>query len=136
MDPHDHFNRKLVEFVADVKPLVGHLPEYALLLEGIKWFTRFTPDRNQQIFDRYVAHPYEARIVNEDEAFFMTDPALDSHQQQAHTPGIVDLLRSVWQSRLDDTDKRAVWKHLQVLIVLNRRCCAAAAAANGAAAPS
>lgn len=132
MDPHDLFNRKLSEFAAAVKPLVGHLPEYALLVSSIKWLTQFEPHRNQHLFDQVVASLYEERIIAKDEAFFLSPGSLDYHQ----SPGLVDLLRSVWTSSLTDADKQAVWAHLQVLVVLNRRCKAASGAAAAAAGSS
>lgn len=115
--PYRLFNTKLTEFIADLQPLIGHLPEYAILSKTTMVLATFNGRGNQEVFDTYVAKPYEDRIIASDESFFLT-----SSYDQFNSAGFVQLLKSVWGS-VSDSDKTAIWNHLKVLIVLNRRCC-------------
>ena len=36
ISPYCMFNRKLIDFIADLKPIIGHMPEYALVLSSVK----------------------------------------------------------------------------------------------------
>ena len=120
IDAWDLFNRKLSAFLGDLRPLVGTVPEYAVASSSVRMLAQMEPRKNQELFDAYVAQPYEERIIAKDEAFFLEhdETALGGG---ADNVGVVQLLRQVWQG-LSAADKDAVWAHLQVLVVLNRRC--------------
>ena len=120
VDQFELFNSKLREFISDMRPLIGTLPEYKLAMGAVQ---TVEPRKNQQMFDTFVAMPYEEHIVNKNAEFFMKDAALGG---EGNGP-LVALLRSLWTTKLSDADKDAVWQHLQVLVVLNRRCRAARA---------
>ncbi len=127
MDAWELFNRKLDAFVSDVRPLVGHMPEYTTAASSIRLLASLEPRKNQDLFDTFVARPYEDRILARDEAFFMDHADLGAGASNA---GVVQLLKNVWAQSLAPQDKDAVWAHLQVLIVLNRRCKAARSGGN------
>lgn len=130
-DPVDMFNRKLQDFLADLQPLLGHLPEYNLVSSSSKWLTQFDPRQNYQLFDRHVAAPFGDRIKAMDEEFFMSDkiqvgiPSSNEGGPNDGGFGVVQLIRSVWSSRMSKQDREAVWAHLRVLVVLSERCKAA-----------
>ena len=115
--PFELFNRKLEDFVDDLHPVIGHLPEYKLVSSGIKWLSQYDAQKNQQLFDKYVLEYYENRIMQRDEAFFLSS---DNYGYQ--DMNLVQLLKSVWATSLTPNDKNAVWGHMQVLTVLSRRC--------------
>ena len=115
VSPHDLFNRKLIDFLADLRPVIGTLPEYSLALASAKMIAAADVRQNQIMFDSFVAAPFEEKITTRDESFFMkeyTDPT---------NVGMVQLLKAAW-STMQPSDHDAVWSHLQVLVVLNRRC--------------
>lgn len=124
VSPYELFNRKLEDFVDDLRPVIGHLPEYMLVSSGIKWLSQYDAHKNQQLFDMYVLSQYEDHIVKRDEQFFLT-----SDNYGYTDMNVVQLLKSVWSSSLTTNDKNAVWDHMQVLTLLSRRCRESAAAA-------
>ena len=119
VSPWRMFNLKLNDFIADLKPIIGHLPEYSVLQASTKVMANLDEKTNQNFFNQYVAEAYAERIVASDESFF-----LKSSYDEFSNVGVVHLLKNAWTT-LAETDKAAVWAHLQVLIVLNRRCLAA-----------
>jgi hypothetical protein len=119
---YEIFNRPLIDFIADLRPIIGHLPEYGLALSSAKWMAQFDESRNQRIFDLHVASKFESHIEEKNEEVFLQSSYSEFGGNQV---GFVQLLKGVW-SKLSHENKDAVWAHLRVLIVLNRRCRAAA----------
>lgn len=120
------FNRKLLEFIEDLRPLLDHIPQYAMVYNSAKMISGLEPTHNQDFFNKFIAEPHEARILAKDEAFFL---AGDAQLVGESNVNLLNILTAVW-SRASDEDKRAIWAHLQVLLVLNRQCKAHAAAAD------
>ena len=120
-DTCDLFNRALIAFIADLRPLLGHRPEYALADTTAKMLANMNPVRNQQLFGRHVVEPYGDRIVARDETFFMQTTSYEGLQD----PGIVELIKGVWGG-LHAQDRAAVWAHLGTLVALGRRARAVA----------
>lgn len=112
------FNRKLLEFLDDVKPLLGHLPEYTMMMSSAGVASKLQPGVNQQVFDAYVAVPFEEQIMRHDETFFLEK---QDYSRSAARGGLVSLLKAIWGD-LSSHNKDAIWQHLKVLVVLNRRC--------------
>ena len=119
-NPYELFNRKLSDFVEDLAPLLGHLPDYKMLTATINLLSSMQPCKNQQYFDAYIAAWFESQIMAEDEDFFLAHDYPDAGSTCTDL-GIVPLLKNVWTT-LGDTDRQAVWAHLKVLVLLNRRC--------------
>jgi len=71
------FQNKLQDFLDDLRPALGTLPEYNLLTTSMKFIT---PEKNYAFFNTYIATPYGARLLAKDEGFF-----LDS----SFNPGVV-----------------------------------------------
>jgi hypothetical protein len=111
---HCMFNRKLIDFVTDLKPVLGHMQEYTLALSSVKMLDVIDERKNQVIFDLYIATPYHERIDACDDNFFL-------NHDDPNTVGVMQLLKTVW-ANMSQLDKDAVWAHLRVLLVLNRRC--------------
>lgn len=115
---NDLFNGKLKEMVDDMKCVVGHLTEYTLLSGGVTWLAAHQPTRNQELFDTYVCQPFEKYIVRRDEQFFLSTDYGGVNNNQMN---LVQMLKSVWAT-LGESDKNAIWNHLNVLTVLNDQC--------------
>jgi hypothetical protein len=116
VSPFALFNRKLLDFITDLKPIIGHVSEYSMVCTSVKLMAQLDERKNHAFFDAYVASPYEVKIATRDDAFF-----LEEDFDSVDDIGLVQLLKRTWSS-LGEDDKNAVWDHLQVLLVLNRRC--------------
>lgn len=114
------FNNKLLDFVDDLRHVVGHLPEYGLLRTGARMLSETAPAQNQVLFDKYVAAPYLPHILEQDSTFFMQHDSYEIPQTAANA-GIVPILKQVWRG-LTDKDQTMIWRHLKLLAVLNSRC--------------
>jgi hypothetical protein len=126
VEPYELFNRKVLDFVEDLEPLLRHLPEYKLLSASTQWMRALDARQNQRIFLEWVAAPFGEQIRARDEGFFLRAD-VDREHVNASGIGVVNMLRDVWRG-LSDGDKDAIWCHLQVLLVLSDRCVAATAA--------
>lgn len=131
------FNEKLLDFLEDLKPLLSALPAYTLVSSSVKWVCQFDPVKNYELFHKHVMIPYGDRISRRDENFFMEDLTVpisiegnnNTNNSNGGGMGIVNLLRNLWKTQLNDADKTAVWAHLEVLQILCKRCVQAQIAA-------
>ena len=117
---HELFNRKLRDFMDDLKPIIGHLPEFSLVSKSVLLLANLEPKKNQELFNFFIAQPYEARVMSRDENFFL-ERGDQLCTEAGGSAGLMPMLRQVWSSLLP-ADREAVWAHMQVLLVLNRRC--------------
>ena len=121
IDLHELFKNKLVDFVADLHGVLGHLPQYALVSAAVKYVPKA---HVQAAFDQHVARPYGASIAARDEAFLLSqDYEKDLRQQDGGVDvgmDVVPLIKSVWRS-MSAQDKGSVWAHMQILLAINDR---------------
>ncbi len=116
----DLFNAKLQEFVRDLAKSFPEVEDFKMFKTGLALAIGMSATKPQQMFDVFVAQRYSKQIMERDEAFFDDH---DFSQVTALTDDfdIVRRLRGVWD-KMDAANKEAVWKYLQVLLVLNGRC--------------
>jgi hypothetical protein len=121
------FKNKLVDFVADLQGVLGHLPQYALISAAVK----FVPKAHlRAAFDQHVARPYGASIAARDEAFLLSQDYEKDLGRQDGGGGVdvgvdvVPLIKSAWRS-MSAQDKGSVWAHMQILLAINDRIAAA-----------
>jgi len=113
------FNNKLVDFVEDLKQVLGHLNEYELIKTSAKFMAKVDPEKNQEIFDKHIAIPYHGYILKKDSNFFLNH---DDYSVDEDTDNqLVSLLKGIWNT-LNENDKESIWTHFHVLLVLNSRC--------------
>lgn len=108
------FNNSLMDFLKDLQPLLSHLSEFGMIFNSVKFLSKVEPEKNQQVFNQYIASVYSDKILDKNESFFM-DESYDANAQ------LVNLLKTMW-GKLNEQDREMVWQHLHVLLVLNRRC--------------
>ena len=113
------FNNKLVDFVEDLKEVLGHLNEYELIKTSAKFMAKVDPEKNQDIFDKHIAVPYHGHILKKDSTFFLNHEDYSVNEDTDNQ--LVSLLKSIWNT-LSDNDKESIWTHFHVLLVLNSRC--------------
>lgn len=123
MDPYVLFNRKLSDFISDLKVVKSEIsastdiPDLDLMRTGINFASTLDVTNPHRVFNKQVAIPYEARILQKDENFFM-------NESYAHADidfDIIDVIKKAWSS-ITAQNKTAIWQHLQILLLLNRRC--------------
>ena len=119
--PFTLFNNKLVDFLDDLKGVIGHLPEYSLMASSARFLAQFQLRQNHELFARYVVEPYGASIMARDESFLLGESFGMSGAS------VVTLIKSVWGG-LDASDRDSIWSHMHVLMFLSKRCSAVCAA--------
>lgn len=118
MNAKQLFNAKLQDFVSDLTEIhpLPDLKVFKGLLElAIKMDAAVPP----AMFHKCVAVPYGTCIKAKDEAF-LASHSFDEVGQYTDL-NIVNRLKTLWGD-LSPDNKDAVWKHLQVLLVLSQRC--------------
>jgi hypothetical protein len=117
MDFAELFNRKMNDFLEDLEIIgITRVQEYPLLKTSCQFLASVDKHRPPDIFYKYVVSNYERYIVEKDEAFFLQESSFPGMSDV----GIVDAIKQIWTT-LDNVNKEAVWKHLQVLTVLARK---------------
>ena len=122
MDLYDVFNQQLKDFIADVSAVYPDIKGMTPVINLAMGLEKTTP---ATMFSRMVAHKFGDRIAKKDESFFLEYSFSDEVSSSAGVlPGlgldIVGQLKNVYQT-LQPSNKEAVWKHLQVLVLLCKR---------------
>jgi hypothetical protein len=124
MDCHQLFNRKLIDFADDLQNLrsmIGaEIPEIDAMSPAITATSAMFPTKPQELFHEYVSSKFEQHIVKQDDEFFLNQKA-DDLTGETNTADLVGLLKKIW-GNLSVQNKNAIWKHLQVLLILDKKC--------------
>ena len=116
VDYADVFNKKLGEFFEDLEQIgINNVQDYPLMKASCQFLASVDKRRPAEMFHKYVVGPYQAQITDRDEEFFWNE-SYNSVSDMA----IVNAIKHIWKT-LDDTNKNAVWMHMQVLMVLARK---------------
>jgi hypothetical protein len=123
MDPHDIFNKKILDFSEDLQMLATCLkldiPQMSQMKPLIMMAMAMDITKPRALFNEHVSQKYGKQIMAKDENFFLNE----SYEQDTEGAGldIVKMIKSVWGT-LNPSNKSAIWQHLQVLMVLDGRC--------------
>jgi hypothetical protein len=117
------FNTKLLEFLDD---LVASLPHFKEKISPLKKAVNAAINiidykLPQKVFAQHVSEEYENNILNRDEAFLLNDNYENLQNVDGVSIDIIDMVKQMWKN-LQETDKQAVWSHLELLVRLNRKC--------------
>lgn len=116
VDPADLFNRKLNDFLEDLEQIgIQNVQEYPLLKTSCQMLASIDKKRPAEMFHKYVVGPYEKQITDRNEEFFWNETYGSNNSML-----IVQAIKQIWKT-LDDDNKEAVWKHMQVLMVISRK---------------
>lgn len=121
MTYYECFNNKLDEFLKDLTNTFPDLKDIKLLRNGVNIAKVADIKLPQQVFDQTVALKYEKQILEKDENFFMNEDYTEVLSTHGVDFNLVPQLKEVWTS-LDESNKDAVWKYMQVLVLLNKKC--------------
>jgi hypothetical protein len=111
------FQNKLQDFLDDLRPALGTLPEYNLLTTSMKFIS---PEKNYVIFNTYVAVPYGSRITSKDEGFFLDSSFAPGAGGKSDSINLIVMVKEAWSS-LTPHDREAIWDHLAVLMIIRDR---------------
>jgi len=112
MDIVHVFNNKLEEMLLDVSRVAPEFQEYKTFLDvGLNMNKTIAID----MFSKY-APKYESYILKKDETYFLNETYDDDDTQF----DMVDKIKKIWCT-LSKENKEAIWKYLQVLILLQKK---------------
>ena len=120
VNPFKLFNRKLLDFIKDLEPVIGHLPDYGVFSGMAKLLSRVDEDRNHTFFVAHVVEPYAAQIAAKDESFFLAESYAPPGSPDS---SLVIMLKGIWGS-LTPAEKEAIWAHMHLLVELSSACSA------------
>lgn len=114
----DMFYTRLIDFVDDLLTICPNMSELKLFKKGLQLEMPLTKKDVIKIFRENVVAPYGQKIEARDEVFF-----LDTADYSTVTTefDLIQKIKNIWKN-LDDDNKEAVWKHLNLLVKLNTRC--------------
>jgi hypothetical protein len=113
------FNRKLIDFFNDLRECCPDVGSFGMLSTAIEVGIKLDPAATQKVFHTSVVEEYGEKIKNKDEAFFL-EHTYDEHASTFDLQVLVNNLKHVWKN-LSDDNREAIWKHLQVLVILSTR---------------
>lgn len=118
MDVYVEFNRALLEFIKDLSqshPNVDFFRKYYTL---VNLMSTMNPMTIQPLYDRNIK-PYQQYILARDGTFFLNKDYTAEVTEVGESMDIVSVLKTLWIG-MSATDKDMVWRHLEVLVVLNQ----------------
>jgi hypothetical protein len=111
------FNNKLTEMVTELTTAFPDVSDLRLLHAGLSVMIGMSPQQPREIFHQYVAVPYGEHVLNRNEQFLLSQ---DYKEVENLAVDVVGHIRDLWH-RMSTEEKNAVWKYLQVLLMLNKR---------------
>lgn len=117
------FNTKLDEFLKDLNVAFPELADVKVLRNGLKLATALDKKMPQIYFNQNIANVYEKHILNKNEDFLLNHDYADLTTDKTNgiDLDIVGKIKQLW-CQMDEENKEAVWKYLQVLVLLNKKC--------------
>lgn len=116
MDPLVLFNAKMLEFCQDLVDTFPEDNDFKVCQNLVVWSLGMDKTMPQRMFNQHVAARYHEMLMHKNEAFFLNetfDPSVTDVQ-------FVTKLKQIWVN-LDDSNKDAVWKYMQLLAILNKK---------------
>jgi hypothetical protein len=113
---YDLFNKKLEEFANELVEIYPNVIDFKVFRSGLYASGMIDKKLPQDYFSTYVVVPFEDKIMARDEEFFL--------QKQEYENGDLDIisrLKGVWGA-MNEHNKDAMWKYLQVLVYLCKQC--------------
>lgn len=115
------FNNKMYEFLEDLSVCFPEIRDINLLKNGFQLARTIDMQMPRGVFNEHIAAKYESKILNKDEEFLMSNDYSDELKEHNVDMDVISRIKGIWGS-LDDKDKDAIWKYLQVLVLLNKKC--------------
>lgn len=110
------FNRYCKKFLKELQVTFPNLTVLKFMYGSFYILKKLNKKTPHKIFNNLVVTPYEKQLRARDSDFFLR-PEFDI---QFWTSWITDLKATF--AECDEQDRKAIWDHLNVLMVLNKRC--------------
>lgn len=110
------FNKATKEFI---KELIVNFPHFESLKLMLNFFTiskKLNKKLPHKLFNKYLVKPYHTQLMNKDNDYFTSDKFTFSFWNT-----FVDQAKVIWAD-LSHENREAIWKHIHVLIALNKKC--------------
>lgn len=117
----ESFNNKLGEFVKDLGGTFPDISDIIMLRTSFNLARNIDPSLPQKIFHEHVAKKFGEQILAADESFFMEYDYSELSQRHGVDIDIVGKIKAIWFD-LSGDNKVAIWKYLQVLVLLSKKC--------------
>lgn len=118
---YECFNSKLEEFIKDLTSTFPQFNDLKVLKTGIQLAKTMDVKAPQRMFNQYMSEDYAQKVLNKDEGFFLAEDYNHIAANEGIDVDIIPQIKKLWGS-LEPQDKDAIWKYLQVLVLLNRKC--------------
>ncbi len=120
------FNTKLDEFLKDLSTSFPEFNDVKVLRNGLKLAMTIDAKLPQKYFNENLTSSFETHIMSRDEKFFLEQDYQEIIRHNSNLINGIDLdiipkIKSIWKT-LDDSNKDAIWKYLQLLVLLNKKC--------------
>lgn len=121
------FNDRLREFIQDISRIYPSSKEFGMAHMVMSQIDPYAP---LKMFNEMVREPYAERIRKRDESILFSHDVDDQVNQLQNAPNrlikekdafnILAQIRQLW-STIDCNDREAIWKHLNVLLLITER---------------
>jgi hypothetical protein len=115
------FNTKLIEFLSDLSTSFPVMTDLKTMKSGLNLAINMDYKLPQRVFNQHLNETLETMILNKDEAFLLENNYQHIVESHSIDVDIIYTLKNMWKS-LNDSDKEAIWKYLQLLVLLNKKC--------------
>lgn len=117
------FNGQVSELLKELVPLCPStikIKEVSIMFDVAR---NLDPTMPLDTFVKHVLPTYGDQLRNHEESFFMShdfsdDLSAATNKGQSSWNALVDTLRVLWQTKLNEDSKRAMWKYIDNLMVL------------------
>jgi hypothetical protein len=122
-DPYKVFNQALKTFIRELISAFPDVKDFKTFLTLYKMAKSISRKSPQKIYQEVLVARYRTQVINEDPSFMTIELFNDEHIPLPMRILVKDLncLRDCWIQMKDD-DRKSVWDHLKVLIVLSDKC--------------
>ena len=119
--PYKTFNKGFKGFLKDLKRTFPNMTELKLMYGGYKIVKTLNKKMVVDLWREVAENPYGDHIKKHDDTFFISPDFKASEVLSPAYAAIVPTLIETWK-HLDDDNKKKVWAHLDVLVVLSSKC--------------
>lgn len=119
-DVYKKFNQAVKELLKDLMRNFPAVKELKFVYAGYKLIKSFGKKLVQRNWDEAVGKPYGEHIRMKNDLFFM-EPDFDLPKSYRFYSNYIPIFQAVWRS-LDQSNKEAIWQHLQVVMYLSQEC--------------
>jgi hypothetical protein len=124
------FNLAAKTYAREMIRLFPDVPETKTMLSVYKITKHINYRLPQILFHRFIAVPFEERMLKREEFFMEPGFTLQTPFMNSFIP----FVQGAWR-QMSEGDRKANWDHIEVILALSRRCRRAPSSASSATSP-